>query len=118
MSYVLSSTTIKRPTSLDEDNDTQSAQNRALDGSINRDYFGSNKKIWILRYRNTKKSDYDAIKTIYDAYLASGDAVTWEVTETNYTIAETNVHVDLKARSFSVGGEDYISDFDLILTEA
>lgn len=118
MSYLLDSSTIKAPTTMNEGNDTQVAENRALSGAKNRDYFGSNKRVWVLNYRNTKKADYDTIKTIYDSHLSTGDTKTWQVTETNYTIAETNVHIDLRQRSFSVGGEDYISDFDLILTEA
>ena len=118
MPYILSSTTLKRPTDMREENDTQVAQQRTLDGTVTRDYFGSNKRVWTLVYENTKKADYDTIKTIYDAYLASGDGVTWESTETNYTIAETNVHVDLQVRDFRVGGADYISNFVLILSEA
>lgn len=118
MSYVLDSTTIKSPQKLEEENTTQTVQHRTLDGSVSRDQFGNNKRRWILRYRNTQKADYDTIKTIYDSYLSTGTVVTWESTETNYTIAETNVHVDLLERDFSVGGESYISSFDLILTEA
>lgn len=118
MSWVLSGTNIRAPHEFDESNSTQVAQNRALDGSINRDHFGSNKRVWTLEYRNTNKTDYDAIKTIYDSYLSTGNVKTWEVTETNYTISETNVHVDLLLRSFSIRGEDYLSDFTLILTEA
>ena len=117
MAYLLSSTEIRKPVSMEESNSTQMAQNRTLDGSITRDYFGSNKKVWRLDYENTKKSDYDVINTIYQAYLSSGTPVTWQVTETNYTLSATNVHVDLERRSFSVGGESYISDFTLILTE-
>jgi hypothetical protein len=118
MSYLLASTTIKAPHTFSETNSTQVAQNRTLDGSINRDYFGSNKRVWTLEYRNTKKADYDTIKTIYTSYLATVAAVAWEVTETNYTISATTVHVDLVERGFSVRGSDYISDFSLTLTEA
>lgn len=118
MAYLLSSSTIKAPQKITEENSTQVSQQRTLSGAVVRDYFGSNKKVWILQYRNTKKTDYDTIDTIYQAHLSSGDTKTWEVTETNYTIAETNVHIDLQARRFRHGGEDYISDFDLILVEA
>jgi hypothetical protein len=118
MSYLLSSTSIRSPLSIDESNSTQVAQNRTLAGTVTRDYFGSNKRVWTLEYRNTKKADYDTINTIYTAYLASGTAVTWSSTETNYTISSTSVHVDLQVRKFSMSGSDYISDFTLILTEA
>lgn len=118
MSYLLDATEIRRPTSLNEENNTQYAQNRTLDGNKNRDYFGSNKRVWSLDFANVKKSDYDTIKTIYDSYLSTGTAKSWSVTETNYTISSTTVHLDLQERGFSVRGTDYLSDFTLVLTES
>lgn len=117
MSYILSGTTIRAPYEFSEKNSTQVAVQRTLDGSIHRDYFGSNKRIWELSYTNCKKTDYDTIKAIYDSYLALGTAKTWQITETNYTIAVTNVHVDLLERGFTVRGSTYLSDFTLTLTE-
>jgi len=118
MAYTLDGTNIRAPHEFDETNSTQVAQQRTLDGSIKRDYFGANKRVWTLTYTNTKKADYDTINTIYQSYLSTGTAKTWVVTETNYPISSTSVHVDLLQRGFSIRGEDYISDFDLILTEA
>lgn len=118
MSYLLSSTEIRNPSSIREENSTQVAEHRTLDGAVSRDYFGSNKRVWVLDYENTKKSDYDTIKTIYDSYLSTGATKNWQITETNYTISQTSVHVDLRVRNFSVKGTDYISDFSLILKEA
>lgn len=118
MSYLLNGSTIRSPQEITEENSTQLAQQRTLSGSISRDYFGSNKRVWRLRYANTKKADYDTIKTIYDTHLSTGSTVTWESTEANYTIVSTNVHIDVKTRNFGVRGSDYISDFDVILTEA
>ena len=118
MSYVLSGTTIRAPHELAEANSTQVAQNRTLSGSVTRDYFGSNKRVWKLEYRNVMPTDYDTIKTIYTSYLTNAAAKTWEVTETNYIVAQTSVHLDLVERGFSVRGNDYLSDFTLILTEA
>lgn len=118
MSYVLSGSNIRAPHSFTEENSTQVAQNRTLDGTIRRDYMGTNKRRWILEYQNTKIADYAAIKAIYDSYLSTATAKAWQVTESNYTVAATTVHVDLVERSFSVRGEDYISDFTLTLTEA
>lgn len=118
MSYLLDATEIARPTTMREETDVQFAQNRTLSGAINRDHFGDSKRRWMLEYSNKTKADYDVIKTIYDAYVSSENTVTWEVTETNYTISSVNVHVDLETRDFRVPGTDYISDFTLILTEA
>lgn len=118
MSYNLSATTIKRPTTITETNSTQVAQNRTLGGSVTRDYFGSNKRVWILEYNNTNPTDYTTIKNIYNTYLSNGTAVSWSVTETNYAVSSTTVHVDLLERGFKVKGDSYISDFTLTLTEA
>lgn len=118
MSYLLAATQIRAPHDLEESNSTQYAQQRTLSGAVNRDYFGSNKRVWALTYENTKKADFDIINAIYQSYLSTGTAQTWQVTEVNYTVTATTVHVSLEVRSFGVQGEDYISSFDLILVEA
>ncbi len=118
MSYLLAGSSLRNPQQITETTSVQVAQQRTLSGAINRDYFGSKKRIWVLEYRNTKKADYDTIKTIYDTHLTSGAAQTWSSTEANYTIAATSVHVDLLVRKFTTSGTDYISDFTLTLTEA
>lgn len=118
MSYLLSGSTIRPPSAFDESNSVQMAQNRVLSGAIGRDYFGSKKRVWTLSYENVNVTDYNTIKALYDAYLSTGAALTWQVTETNYTVSQTSVHVDLLERSFKIKGTDYLSDFDLILTEA
>lgn len=118
MSYILASTTLRNPLSIEESNSTQVAQVRTLSGAINRDYFGSNKRIWRMEYRNTKKADFDTINSIYQSYLSTGSAQTWSVTETNYSVSATTVHVDLLVRKFTMSGTDYISDFTLTLVEA
>lgn len=118
MAYILDATTIRNPREINETNDTQVAMQRTLSGAINRDYFGSNKRIWELRYVNAKKTDFDTIDTIYRSYLSTGTTKVFQVTETNYTISAVNVHVDLLERGFTIRGMDYLSDFSLILTEA
>lgn len=118
MTYVLDAVSIRAPHNMEEQNSTQYAQVRTLAGSVGRDYFGANKRLWALDFLNTKKADYDAIKAIYDSYLSTGTAKSWSVTEANYDVSSTTVHVDLTRRKFNVGGTSYISDFTLILTEA
>lgn len=118
MAYVLAGSSIRNPHDFQESNSTQVAQNRTLSGSVTRDFFGSNKKVWTLNYENTKKTDFDTINTIYQSYLSTGTAQTWQVTETNYTVSATTVHVDLVQRGFRIQGTDYLSDFTLTLTEA
>lgn len=118
MAYLLNSVSLKSPANLEVANSTQVAQNRTLSGAVTRDYFGSNKRVWTLDYSNTNQTDFTAMNAIYQNYLTTGTAQSWSVTETNYTVTATTVHVDLQQRKFSVGGTDYISDFSLILTEA
>lgn len=118
MSYILNGTTIRAPHDFNEQNSTQVAEQRTLSGAINRDYFGSNKRVWSLNYENCNVTDFNSIKTLYTNYLANGSAVAWQVTETNYLIPLTNVHIDLHERDFSISGLDYLSNFTLILTEA
>lgn len=118
MAYILDGTIIRSPYQIDESNSTLFAQQRTLVGSVKRDYFGSNKRVWVFTYQTTKKTDFDTINTIYLSYLSTGTAKTFQSSETNYTIASTNVHIDLVQRGFSIRGSDYISNFNLILTEA
>lgn len=115
--YILSGTEIRAPHELAEGNNTMVAQNRTLDGQINRDYFGSTKRTWVLEYNNVMPSDYSTIKAIHTTYLATNTPVTWEITEANYTVSSTTVHINLDERGFRVRGNDYISDFRLTLTE-
>lgn len=118
MAYLLDSTTIRRPMNVEETTVDQFAQQKTLSGAVARDYFGDTKRIWALDYANTQDGEYQTIKTIVDAYKSTNTTKSFEITETNYTIASTLCHLDLTRRRFSVGGTDYISDFTLIITEA
>ncbi len=117
MAYYLATQQIRAPHTIKETNSSVYVQQRTLNGQVNRDYMGENKRVWELVYRNTKKNDYLAIKAIYNTYLDTEDAVEWEATEDNYSINETMVHVNLDERELGVQGSSYISDFTLILTE-
>lgn len=118
MAYLLSGSQIRRPTELSERRTTQYTEHRTLDGSVTRDYFGDEKRVWELDYQTVNQTDYTTILTIYQSYLSTGATKTWQITETNYTVAETSVHLDLIDRGFRIKGSDYLSDFTLILKEA
>lgn len=118
MGYILDGTTIKRPNKIRETNSTQTAENRTLSGNVTRDLFGSNKRVWELEYNNVKTTEFSIIQTIYNSYLSTKTAKSFQSTETNYAISATTVHVDLRQRGFSVQGSSYVSDFTLILKEA
>lgn len=118
MSFILAGTNIRAPQTIDESNSTLMAQQRTLDGKVHRDYFGLSKRIWTLTYKNVNITDYTTMQAIYANYLATDTTQTWQITETNYTVNSTNVHVDLLDRQFNIPGSSYLSEFSLILTEA
>lgn len=121
MAYLLAGQTLKGPQSFEESNSTQVAQQRVLSGAINRDYFGSNKRVWKLTYANINPTAFSVIDTIYQSYLSTGSTQTWQITDASYNgfaATQRSVHVDLQVRQFSVRGSSYISDCTLILTEA
>jgi hypothetical protein len=118
MPYYLADDLIRSPSSLSEENNTQFAQNRTLDGGVTRDYFGNIKRVWTLNYDTVNKNDYFTIRAIYNNYLTAKNAINFEITEDNYTILQTQVFMDIPTRDFSVKGTDYLSNFTVTLTEA
>lgn len=92
-------------------------QQRPLVGDVNRAFFGSNKRTWVLAYENLPVSEYEVLKAIHDAYLLNGSTVSWEVTGNNYSVSETTVHVDLPLRDFKNQGIDYLSNIEVTLIE-
>ena len=117
MSYILNGTTIKRPSSMEEGNSSQYAAVRTLAGTNHRDYLGANKRTWTLQYLNLNPTDYNTINTLYQAYLSNKAAQSWQITESQYTVSPTNVHVELTVRQFKVPGSTYLADCVLLLTE-
>ena len=91
MSYVLGGATIRPPKSIEEGNQTQYAQQKTLSGAVGRDYFGSNKRVWVLRFENCTKTDYDTINTVYQTYLTSGTVQTWAIIVTGKQIGRAHV---------------------------
>ena len=118
MSYILNGSPIRRPNRMQEDNSTQFAANRTLAGTNTRDYFGANKRVWMLEYDNINPTDFTTIQALYQAYLASEVALSWQVTEGNYPVNLTSVLVDLQTRRFTIPGGTYLQATTLILTEA
>lgn len=95
---------------------SQFAENKTLDGSVNRDYFGDDKNVWELHYDLINNDDYSTILSIYDDYINVGTRY-FETTGEAITIG-TLVHVQVNQRSFNVGGSQYLAGFVLTLIEA
>jgi hypothetical protein len=117
MPYLLNGVTIKRPATMEESRSKQFAQHRMLEGSVCRDYFGSLKRSWTLKYNKVDPTDYNLILAQYNNYLDTCTTQSWEVTETNYPVSLTYVHVDFNKRGFKIPGSTYISGVELVLTE-
>lgn len=117
MGYTLNATSIKSPKNMRVDNSTQYAENRTLGGSVGRDYFGSNKQIWVLDYENLNSTDFATIQTLYQLYLSNHSPLAFVISEGVYT-ATASVHVDLLTRSFGIPGSSYLSTTTLTLKEA
>lgn len=117
ITFILGGNSIRRPHEMEDSHSTQYAENRVLDGDINRDFFGDDKRVWQLVYRNATPDEYQQIKAAYANYLATNDPATWEVTGVYYTVDETLVHIDLIDRGFTASGTHYLSNFMLVLTE-
>lgn len=119
MAFSVGGIEIKRPKSIKEVRVEQYAQQKALDGTVSRDYFSSRvgtKRVWELSYDNVQPSDYNVIDGVYTTYKSTDTAQPWVSDYVNYDVGAT-VHMDLVNREFTQQGTDFISSFTLILTE-
>lgn len=116
--YILENTVLRSPTSMKEERVRVAAYQRAISGNFQADEFNSGRRIWTLHYENVQKADFDTIFNLYQTYLSTEDPMDFEINQDNYPITATNVHLDLDQRDFSTAGAGYISQFDLVLTEA
>lgn len=116
--YILENVAIKSPTTMVEEKIRTAVYRRALSGRVVADEFNSGKRIWTLHYENMQKSDFDAINNLYQSYLQDEDPMDFQIFEDNYPVAQTEVHLDLNEREFSTAGSGYLSEFNLVLTEA
>lgn len=115
--FILGGVTIRSPMALTEVSSTLYAENRVARGSNNRVYYGKNKRIWSLQYDNLNVTDYAIIKSLYDLYLSTNSALTFEYHGYKYAFTQTTVHVDLVQRELPNTGIHYLSTFTLVLTE-
>lgn len=112
MAFLLNSQTLARPQSVTDEPVEVAITHTTISGTAKRD-ISARKKRYILRYENISKSDADTILAIYNLKAV----VKFEMTETNLTVSERDVLVDLSIRDYGVPGTSYLSNFNLILTE-
>lgn len=111
MSYLLDGTEIKAPANLRRDIIEIEKSNTTLNGKKKRDFIRQ-KYSYTIDLKNLTQAQFSIIKTIIEGKAA----VTFQVTETNLTVAETNVWVYLQGEDFVKGGE-YRENITLILEE-
>jgi hypothetical protein len=86
--------------------------NITIDGTSKRD-ITARKWQYLLEYKNISTTDANTIYTIYNLQTT----VTWQVTETNFTVSSRDVHVDISPRQYFTHGSDYLVNLILTLTE-
>ena len=111
MAYILNGTTLKSPTTFDRETIESSVKHNLLTGRTVKD-IRNRKDRFILTFQYLSAAERNAIINIWQLETC----VTFEVTETNLTIASTDVHVEIPERGYLKGG-DYREFFTLILTE-
>jgi len=130
MAYLLDETIIKRPSNIRKEPIEVAADHITISGKTKRDItarkyryilsYGKTKRDitarkyrYILSYKNISKTDADTLVTIYNQKAV----VTFQSTEANFPVSLRNVHVDIGDRDYLYPGSDYLSTFNLILTE-
>lgn len=112
MSYILNGTTLPNPKSFNRRQVETGQTIQLLDGTTKKDVT-NRKEQYLLGFKFLTQAQVAVILGIYDALTT----VTFQVTETNLTIAETTVHMELRDRQYNTSGGEYREDFTLILTE-
>ncbi len=111
MSYILGATTLPNPKEFNREFIEVSAENLSLEGRTTKDIF-KRKERFFLKFQHLTPAQVASILSEYNAETEKN----FEVTETNLTIAATLVHIAFSPRDYMKGNE-YRSDFTLILTE-
>ena len=111
MAYLLDSVTLANPVEFSREFIEESGENTSLTGRTTKD-IRNRKERFVLVYRNLTSTEVADILDIFNDETTK----TFEVTETNLTIAATTVHIQLSKRDYIKGGE-YRADITIVLTE-
>lgn len=112
MAYILNGTTLKNPIDFQRAPIKVGKENISLTGKTTED-IRNQKERYTLVFEALSAAERNAIVAIYELQAA----VTFEVTETNLTIASTNVIVDIESARTYIKGGDYLENLTLNLTE-
>lgn len=112
MAYLLNGTTLPNPQKFQRLPVEISRKLNMLNGATKKDIVGR-KEQYILSYQLLTQAQMATINSIYNL----NSEVTFQVTETNLTIEQTTVHMEISSRTYRVMGSSYLEDVTLVLTE-
>lgn len=112
MSYIIGALTLPNPHEFRREQVETSKTNETIEGRTKKD-IANRKERYFLRFDKLTQAEVNSILAEYDLQTTR----TFQVTETNLTIAATDVHIELAAREYNTRGDSYREDLTLILTE-
>ena len=112
MSYLINGTTMPRPNAFSRDLIEKSGKVVTLDNTTKKDITGRKEK-FTLEFNMLTQAE---IATIYGIYNTLS-TVTFQVTETNLTIASTVCHMTISSREYNTPGNEYREDIVMTLEE-
>lgn len=112
MAYTLGDITLPRPKIFRRRFVETERSNTTATGELKR-RITNRKEEFELVYQNIKTESIENILSEYNLQQVR----TFTVTETNLTIAATDVHIDIRSRGYNPSQRDYRQDFVLVLRE-
>jgi len=112
MSYILNQLTLPQPKKFKRDFIEMSQSNLTITGRTTR-RVSHRKEIFTLTFSNLAQTEIDSILALYQL----NSILTFESTEANLTIAQTDVLFDLSPRSYPNTAREWRENINIILTE-
>lgn len=112
MAYLLNGTTLPRPKAFTRQIIEKSGRVVTLNNTTKKDITGR-KEMFTLEFNMLTQTEINAINVIYD----TTNTVTFQVTETNLTIASTVCHMSIDKRAYNTPGNEYREDIVMVLEE-
>lgn len=112
MSYILDGLTLPQPKGFTRKQIETGKTLQLLDGTTKKD-ITNRKEQYVLLFQKLTQAEIALILTKYNLLTT----LSFQVTETNLTIAATTVHMELLSRKYLTKGNEYREDITLILTE-
>ena len=112
MAFTLGSITLPRPTAFSRNQVETSSTNRTLDGTDKKD-ISSRKEQFKLEFDLLTQAEVNNILSEYNLQATRNFAVS----ESNLTISNTPVHIEIPKRDYRTLGNEYRENLTLLLTE-